>query len=438
MAGNILIVDDTPAVLKLLKDILSAEDYKARPFNNGELALRSLKVEPPELILLDVRMPVMDGFEVCRRIKEDERLKDIPIIFISAATDTEDKVRAFQAGGVDYITKPFQKEEVLARVQTHVALYRSRQELMQAEKALRKSEQSLVIAQAVAHLGHWEMDVRTGETIWSDETYRIFGLEPQGVVPSYDAFLNVVHPDDRERVASHIEHTREGNDFDIEYKIVLPDGRMRMVHGKGILIAFSGSERLPEIIGTVQCVNEMVGVIQDITERKEMEWRLEHEARTDALTDCASRRYFLEVAKLEFSRSRRYACELSVLMLDLDHFKTVNDSYGHHAGDLTLQKVAQICRGILRQEDLIGRLGGEEFAILLIETGSEKAFEVAERLRVAVAAAEVPLENHPPLRFTTSIGVATMAEADHDIEEVIKHADQAMYNAKHGGRNRVA
>lgn len=438
MAGNILIVDDTPAVLKLLKDILTAEGYQARPFNNGELALRSLAAELPELILLDVRMPVMDGFEVCRQIKKDERLKDIPVIFISAASDTEDKLKAFHAGGVDYITKPFQKEEVIARVQTHVALHRSRLKLVQAEKALRKSEHSLVIAQAVAHLGHWEMDMQTREVSWSDETYRIFGLEPHKVAPSYDAFLKIIHPDDRERVASIIEQTHEGSDFDIEFRIVLSDGRMRVIHGKGILVAFLGPDLPPEIIGTLQCVNEMVGVIQDITERKELEWRLEYEARTDALTGCASRRYFLEVAKLEFSRSHRYASHLSVLMLDLDHFKKVNDTHGHQVGDLTLQKLVQVCRGILRQEDLIGRLGGEEFAILLIETGREKAFEAAERLRVAIAATEVPLEKAPPLRFTASIGVASLEEHDPSFEAMLKRADQALYQAKNAGRNRVA
>jgi diguanylate cyclase (GGDEF)-like protein/PAS domain S-box-containing protein len=438
MAGNILIVDDTPSVLKLLNDILTPAGYKARPFNNGELALRSLAVELPELILLDVRMPRMDGFEVCLQIKEDQRLKDIPVIFISAATDTEDKVKAFQAGAVDYITKPFQREEVLARVQTHVALHRSRQKLMQAESALRKSEQSLKIAQALAHLGHWEMDVVTGEVTWSDEAYRIFGLDPQRTTSTYDAFMEMVHPDDRERMASHIKRVRDGGDVAIEYRIVLTDGRVRIIHGQVALINYPNSNKHPGIIGTVRSDNEVVGVIQDVTERKEMEWRLEHEARTDSLTGSAMRRYFQEVANLEFSRIHRYGGSLSVLMLDLDHFKKVNDSHGHHVGDLTLQKLVQVCNGILRQEDLIGRLGGEEFAILLIETGIEKAFEVAERLREAVAAAEVLLVNRPPLRFTTSIGVSTMEEGDPGIEVILKRADQALYRAKNAGRNRVA
>jgi len=136
MNGNLLIVDDTPATLKLLSDFLLAEGYLARPINNGELALRSAALEPPEVILLDIRMPGMDGFEICRRLKEEERLMEIPVIFISAASDLEDKVKAFQAGGVDYITKPFQREEVIARVKTQVALSRSRQEMKRLNETL--------------------------------------------------------------------------------------------------------------------------------------------------------------------------------------------------------------------------------------------------------------------------------------------------------------
>ncbi len=437
MAGNILIVDDAAPTLKLLTDMLVAAGYQARPFNNGELALRSMAAQAPELVLLDVRMPGMDGFEVCRRIKDNEQLRDIPVIFISGAVDTEDKLRAFAAGGVDYITKPFQKEEVLARVHTHVALHHSRRLLMEADLALRKSEQRLRVAQSVAHLGHWEMDMQSGAMKWSEETYRVLGMDPNTAASSLAAFLQAVHPDDRAHVASSIEQARNGGELDMDFRIVLPDGRSRVVHSKGVLMTFADDERHPELIGTVQWIKEMIGVVQDITERKEMEQRLEHEARTDALTGCATRRHFMEQANLELARVRRYGGKLSMLMLDLDHFKRINDSYGHHAGDLTLQKLAQVCHGVLRQEDVGGRLGGEEFAVLLVETSKASAHEVAERLRQAIAAAEVPLEDGSCVHFTTSIGVATAEPEDSNIEALIKRADQALYQAKNTGRNRV-
>ena len=438
MSGNILIVDDSPEALKLLHDMLVAKGYQTRPFNNGELALRSMSAQPPELILLDVRMPLMNGFEVCRQIKADARLNEIPVIFISAAADMEDKLQAFAAGGVDYITKPFQKEEVLARVHTHVALHRSRQKLLLTEMALRKSEQSLRIAQAVAHLGHWEMDVQSGKVTWSDETYRILGIDPNTTPASQEAFLSIVQIEDRDRVANCIEQARNGIDFDTEFRVVLSDGRSRVVHGKGVLIALPHGAFHSGIIGTVRLVNEIIGVVQDITERKELELRLEQEVRTDVLTGCATRRHFMELAHSEFSRARRYGSAMSLLMLDLDHFKKINDTYGHHIGDLTLRKTGQIIQDILRQEDTGGRLGGEEFAALLIETDKERAFEVAERLRQAMSAAEILLENDDLLRFTASIGVASAEADDLDVEVVIKRADQALYQAKNVGRNRVA
>lgn len=441
MTGNILIVDDEPSVLKLLKDILVAEGLKVRPFNNGALALRSAQAETPTLIILDIRMPEMDGFAVCRQLKEDPQLKDIPIIFVSAAADLDDKVKAFQAGGVDYITKPFQREEVVARVKTHAALNESIRELKRTAEALQKSEASLKMAQAIAHLGHWEWDAQAKEFYWSEETYRIFGFEPQDSPADYETFLQVVHPDDKKRVANCLKQIQTGTGFDLEYRIVLPGGEIRVVRAKGQVVSLS--DRLkPKIYVTVKALPiqeqiTMLGVIEDITERKQLEWRLKQQANTDFLTGCASRRYFLERAEHEMMRHRRYGGELSLLMLDLDHFKTINDRYGHHTGDLTLKTLVEVCRDLLRKVDLIGRLGGEEFAILLPETGIQRALEAAQRLCQAVAATEVALPEQETLKFTTSIGVASVEDGDADLETLIKRADKALYEAKHQGRNRV-
>lgn len=440
MMGNILIVDDDPSALKLLKDILTTENHVVRLFNNGELALRSILVEAPELILLDIRMPGMNGFEVCRRIKENERLKEIPVIFISAASDMEDKVRAFQEGGVDYITKPFQKEEVIARVRTHIALSHTILRMKNIAEALRISEESLKMAQALAHLGHWEWDIKSGQFSYSEEMYRILGLAPQGPMASHEAFLRTVHPDDRERVANHLSEVLVGDCFDIEYRIILPSGEVRVVHGKGEVFSL-GVGKQTKVIGTIQDIREhdqtkMLGVIQDITERKELQSKLEEQANTDFLTGCDSRRHFLEHAENELLRIRRYGGEMSMLMLDLDHFKTINDKHGHQAGDTVLKTLVQVCQGLLREVDVMGRIGGEEFAIMLPETGSGRALEVADRLCQAVAAAEIPLDAAAPLHVTTSIGVASLAE-DHHIDQILNRADSALYKAKHAGRNRA-
>jgi diguanylate cyclase (GGDEF)-like protein len=169
----------------------------------------------------------------------------------------------------------------------------------------------------------------------------------------------------------------------------------------------------------------------------ELQHELELEAHTDALTGCMSRRHFLNLARLEIARARRHDEKVSLLMLDLDHFKTINDLHGHPIGDLVLQELVRVCQATLRREDTIGRLGGEEFAILLPETDRDRAMEVATRLCDELAAREVPMNGDPALRFTVSIGVATLTLEDMAISALLNRADHALYEAKRAGRNRV-
>lgn len=179
------------------------------------------------------------------------------------------------------------------------------------------------------------------------------------------------------------------------------------------------------------------GVVSDITERKQLEEELKRQARIDLLTGLNNRRHFFELAEQELARAKRHDVPLPALMLDVDHFKLVNDTYGHHVGDLVLQKLSEVCVKTLRGIDILGRLGGEEFAILLPETKSEQALEVAERLRLAVAGATVPLEQGGSIHLTVSIGVASVVATDAKIEDLLKRADTALYAAKNAGRNRV-
>lgn len=180
-----------------------------------------------------------------------------------------------------------------------------------------------------------------------------------------------------------------------------------------------------------------LAVTRDITSQRQAELELKRMAQTDALTDLANRRHFMALAELEFARIRRYSEPLSVLMMDIDHFKKVNDTYGHRTGDMVLQKFAQLSLQQFRESDFIGRIGGEEFAVVLPHTDSGQAAEVAERLRQAVAEAEIISDAGAPIHITTSIGIASVSADTQNISMLLHCADQALYEAKASGRNRV-
>ena len=166
-----------------------------------------------------------------------------------------------------------------------------------------------------------------------------------------------------------------------------------------------------------------------------LEEELKRQARIDYLTGVANRGHFMDQAEQELARAVRYSNDLSIFMMDIDHFKQVNDRYGHKIGDSVLKKLAQVCLNTLRTVDILGRIGGEEFAILLPETNMAEALEVAERLRQEIASSRLPLEEGLPVQFTVSIGVSSLATSDDNIDVLLNAADKALYKAKEAGRN---
>ena len=181
----------------------------------------------------------------------------------------------------------------------------------------------------------------------------------------------------------------------------------------------------------------LVSIVHDITERKLLQFTLEQQAHFDYLTAVNNRGYFMHLAEQELARAKRYGGNMSIFMLDIDFFKQVNDTHGHKVGDSVLKHLANVCRQTLREVDIIGRLGGEEFAILLPETTVDVASDVAQRLRTVVAGTRVPMENGLPVRFTVSIGVVSLAARDDNLDVLLSLADTALYEAKKAGRNRV-
>lgn len=274
MIGNILILDRESAELALLEDVLTGAGHMVRSFNDCELALRAISDDAPELLLLDIGTPGMNGFEFCRRIRQDGRLKEIPVIFLGAATDAESRENAFQQGGVNYLGRPYQKDEILARVNTHIALNHTMQRMRKTTEALGIREKSLKMAQNIARLGHWELNAQTGEMLWSDETCRILGFDPEMAAPCYQIFLETVHSDDRARVALGIGQILEGGDLDAEYRIVTENAGERIVQVKGVLFVSQAAALNAQSNGMLHAPSKIIGIIQDVSERKQSESEL--------------------------------------------------------------------------------------------------------------------------------------------------------------------
>jgi len=210
--------------------------------------------------------------------------------------------------------------------------------------------------------------------------------------------------------------------------------RMFRQDGQTIWVEINAQVRPPNIWHPDAKVE---GVLSEITERKRMLEELRHLATTDSLTSLYNRRHFLELCEQELRRINRHPNDIALLMLDADYFKNVNDTYGHDAGDQVLRTISRLCRAHVREMDIIGRIGGEEFAILLPQTGFSAALDVAERLRAAIAQTTLPLADGQMLRFTVSIGGYTFAGRKLAVDELLKAADQALYAAKRNGRNQV-
>lgn len=238
--------------------------------------------------------------------------------------------------------------------------------------------------------------------------------------------IDLVAPEHREAFQALCEKLGQGEAGSLEFEIVGLKGRRRWLDTHAVPMRDANGQ-----------VSAMLGVTRDITEHKKARQELERLSQVDALTGLANRHHFMALAEQELSRALRYGGVMSVFMMDIDHFKAVNDTYGHQTGDRVLQKLGRLCLDSLREVDRLGRIGGEEFAVILPQTDGARALEVAERLRQTVAEAELPLERGLPLRFTLSIGVTTLLGGNANIDTLLGQADRALYAAKRGGRNRV-
>jgi diguanylate cyclase (GGDEF)-like protein/PAS domain S-box-containing protein len=319
----------------------------------------------------------------------------------------------------------------LVMIRSNRTLRREIKERQQVENNLLLSEKALLDSQSLTHIGNYVWDIKNNETTWSQELYCIVGWGPENFKPSYENYLNCIHPDDREDFTALTATVLNSTEpYSNEYRITRPNGEVRYVFEKGHVYRDEAGNP-----------TRLVGVIHDITERKLTEIKLRKQAFFDELTDLPNRNYFMEQLGKSLAQARRHNHLCALLFFDLDNFKIINDTLGHHTGDKLLAEIGKrIIHGI-RQEDTAARLGGDEFVIIATHLGrnheraAEQARLIAEEIHDLLS---VPfsIEGHEH-HITLSTGISLFPVAHEDINDILKFADTAMYRAKESGRNAI-
>ncbi len=327
----ILIVDDTAVIRETGRDALEPLGFDVILAQDGREGLRAFREERPDVVLLDVNMPGMDGYEVCLEIRRTPEQGSTPVVMITASAESDSIRRAYEAGATDFTSKPVNWAMLSSRVPY---MLRTRDLVTD----LARSEARLAKAQRAAGLGNWELDLRTQVLSWSEELYRIYDISPGEKIDSVGALLGHVHPNDRDVVFHAYERAKEaGEALSVDHRIALPDGQIRSIHLQADVVD-----------DETGCAVELVGTAQDISERKKAEEQIRFLAYHDGLTELGNRRLFTERLRHSLSQARRQRSVTAVLFLDLDHFKRINDTLGHALGDQLLKEIAVRLRRCIR------------------------------------------------------------------------------------------
>ena len=418
----ILIVDDAPANLGMLRTMMTQQGYQTFVATSGERALSIARRVQPDLILLDVVMPGIDGFETCRKLKQHPATEHIPVIFMSAKSDTDDIVAGFDIGAADYIGKPLRMAEVCARVRAQLQMrstsFAQKEQAERLRRIVNGMDEGLMIVEA------------SGRIQYSN--------------PACERYLGYGPNELAGRSLPDLLGAALAQEYLDYFAACAVDPAV--VHAAGareVLIRHSdGGLRAMDLTMSPMAADEplFIGLLHDITHHKQSETALQHAAMVDQLTQIANRRRFDHFLDKEWQRALRSGQPLSLIVLDVDHFKLYNDALGHAAGDLCLQKVAAALQSrALRTTDLAARYGGEEFVLLFAETPLDTALVLAESIRALVESLHLPHPGSPTSEWlTVSIGVASIVPTQLDrIEQFFIDADRQMYAAKGAGRNRV-
>jgi two-component system, cell cycle response regulator len=452
MTARVLVVDDVPANVKLLQARLSAEYFDVITALSGQEALDICERSLCDIVLLDVMMPNMDGFEVCRRLKHNPATHHIPVVIVTALDQPVDRVQGLEAGADDFLTKPVSDVALIARVRSLVRLKMMTDELRMRAQTSRDIGIENPARESIADEGRGGRVLlvddrkaatqRLAATLASEHKVDVEPEPTEGLFRAAEGNYDVIIVSlgfadfDGLRLCSQVRSLERTRNVPV-LAIVEPEDSARIVRGLDLGV----NDYLMRPIDD----NEMLARVRTQVRRRRYSERLRDSVQmsiemaiTDGLTGLHNRRYMESHLSTLVEQTAARGKPLTVLVLDIDYFKSVNDTYGHDAGDDVLREFSQRLRKSIRGIDLACRFGGEEFVVVMPETDMAIAHVVAERLRRRIASEPFPInQGTKSVAVTISIGLAAHAAASDTAAQILKRADQALYRAKRDGRNRV-
>lgn len=411
----ILVVEDDDVTRLTLSKVLSKSGFRVIEANNGQDGFSMFIKEAPDLILMDVMMPVMDGYAATEAIRNYEKDRAVPILMLTALDDISSIDQAFDIGATDFITKPINWSLLSQRVK-----YAIKSSLI--EDQLRISQSQLIYAQKLAKLGYWEWDAASDRVTGSSSAFELFGIPNQADVTLEQFFSNII-PKDLPLIQQAIADATQGyNDIQVSFRVLHHDGSMSHIDCLGE-VSFDQDGEILKITGSAQ----------DISRLHKAETLIDYQASHDKLTDLANRSFFSKTLAsfIKEANPKKFS---ATVILDIDRFKKINDNLGQENGDALLRTVAQRLKKVTREDDFVARLGSDEFAILI------KNAEDAQELNLSLSRIFHDISKAFTIRdqelfITFSIGVSIIRQDGTKASELIAHANIARSEAKQQGGN---